>query len=78
MIRHMTLNRYFGRQYLLWFLLFLCSLSGIIFLFEIAELLRRAADHPDTGFGLILEMGAFKLPETVEKILPFVVLFSGA
>jgi lipopolysaccharide export system permease protein len=73
----MTLNRYFGRQYLLWFLLFLASLSGIIFLFEIAELLRRAADSPETTFGLILKMGIYKLPETIEKILPFVVLFSG-
>lgn len=77
MIRNATLNRYFGRQYLLWFSLFMGSLSGIIFLFEIAELLRRAADRPDTGFGLILKMGLYKLPDTVEHILPFVVLFAG-
>jgi len=77
MIRHMTLNRYFGRQYLLWFVIFISGLSGIIFLFEVAELLRRAADHPDTTFLLILKMAAYKLPETIEKILPFVVLFSG-
>ena len=77
MIRHWTLNRYFGRQYLLWFMLFLSALAGIIFLFEIAELLRRAADRPDTSFMLILRMGIYKLPETIEKILPFVVLFAG-
>jgi lipopolysaccharide export system permease protein len=77
MIQHWTLNRYFGRQYLLWFMLFLSSLAGIIFLFEVAELLRRAADRPDTSFGLILKMGVYKLPETIEHILPFVVLFAG-
>ena len=77
MIQNSTLNHYFGRQYLLWFSLFMGSLSGIIFLFEVAELLRRAADRPDTGFGLILRMGIYKLPDTIEHILPFVVLFAG-
>ena len=72
-----TLGRYYGRQYLLWFLLFLFSLSGIIFLFEVAELLRRAANRPDAGFMLILKMSVYKLPETIERILPFVVLFAG-
>ena len=77
MSQHWTLNRYLGRQYLLWFMVFLSGLAGIIFLFEIAELLRRAADRPDTSFILILKMGVYKLPETVEKVLPFVVLFAG-
>ena len=77
MIRSWTLSRYLGRQYLLWFLVFLGGLSGIIFLFEIAELLRRAADLPEATFGVILQMGCYKLPDTIEKILPFVVLFSG-
>ncbi len=77
MIQHSTLNRYFGRQYILWFLLFMAVLAGVIFLFEVAELLRRAADRPDTSFGLILKMGMYKLPDTIERILPFVVLFAG-
>jgi lipopolysaccharide export system permease protein len=73
MIWNWTLNRYLGRQYFLWFALFLGSLSGIIFLFEVAELLRRS----DAGFGLVLQMGLFKLPDTIEHVLPFVVLFAG-
>ena len=77
MTKSWTLSRYYGRQYLLWFSLFLFGLAGIIFLFEVAELLRRAANHPDAGFGLILQMSFYKLPETVERILPFVVLFAG-
>jgi lipopolysaccharide export system permease protein len=72
-----VLQRYFGRQYLLWFLIFLGALSGIVFLFEIAELMRRAGGRPDVGFSLILKMGVYKLPETIEHILPFVVLFAG-
>lgn len=72
-----VLQRYFGRQYLLWFFVFLCGLSGIVFLFEIAELMRRASGREGIGFDLILKMGVYKLPETVERILAFVVLFSG-
>jgi lipopolysaccharide export system permease protein len=77
MIERWVLHRYFGRQYLLWFLTFLGSLSGIVFLFEVAELMRRAGGRADVGFLIILTMGLYKLPETIEHILPFVVLFAG-
>ena len=77
MMERWVLHRYFGRYYLLWFLVFLGSLSGIVFLFEVAELMRRAGGRPDVGFGLVLTMGIYKLPETIERILPFVVLFAG-
>lgn len=77
MMERWVLQRYFGRQYLLWFLLFLGALSGIVFLFEVAELMRRASGHADVSFDLILKMGLYKLPETIEHILAFVVLFSG-
>lgn len=76
MIGSWTLFRYLGRQYLLWFFAVLFGLAGIIYLFEVAELMRRAADSELVDLGTILRMGAYKLPDTVEKILPFVVLFS--
>jgi lipopolysaccharide export system permease protein len=76
MIGNWTLGRYFARQYLVWFLVFLGGLAGTIFLFEVAELMRRAADRPDASFALILRMGLYKLPDTVEQIMPFVVLFA--
>lgn len=72
-----TLGRYFARQYVTWLLVFLGGLTGTIFLFEVAELMRRAADRPDAGFGLVLIMGFYKLPDTIEQIMPFVVLFAG-
>ena len=77
MIRVGTLNFYFGRIYLVWFLIFLAGLAGIVFLFEVAELLRRSADSQQAGLGVVVRMGLYKLPETIEHILPFVVLFSG-
>lgn len=77
MIKGWTLAIYLGRQYVLWFFAFLLGLSSIIYLFEVAELMRRSADLANATFGVVLRMGAYKLPETIEKILPFVVLFSG-
>src|SRR5262249_16684058 len=77
MIQHWTLNRYLGRQYVLWFFAFMMGLAGVIFLFEVAELLRRAGDRSDTTLGLIIRMGIYKMPDTIEHILPFVVLFAG-
>lgn len=77
MIGQWTLGRYFARQYMIWFLAILGGLAGTVFLFEVAELMRRAADRPDAGLDVVLRMGLYKLPETVEQILPFVVLFAG-
>ena len=77
MIGTWTLGRYFARQYLTWFLAFLGGLTGTIFMFEIAELMRRAEDRTDASFGIVLRMGLYKLPDTVEQIMPFVVLFAG-
>lgn len=77
MMRSWTLVRYLGRQYFVWFAAFLVGLAGIIYLFEVAELMRRSANLDDATLSVVLRMGAYKLPDTIEKILPFVVLFSG-
>lgn len=76
MITPWTIGRYLGLQYLIWLIIFLWSLSGIIYLFEVAELLRRAADQSQVTLPIVLQMGLFKLPDTIEKILPFAVLFT--
>lgn len=76
-MKGLTLSRYLARQYLIWFLVFFLGLSSIIYLFEVAELLRRSSDMDQTTLSVVLRMGAYKLPDTIEKILPFVVLFSG-
>ncbi|MDD3287731.1 MAG: LptF/LptG family permease [Alphaproteobacteria bacterium] len=77
MIKNWTISRYLASQYALWFAVFMCGLAGIIFLLELAELFRRAADLQEVSFGLVMKMGFYKLPNTIDKILPFVVLFSG-
>ncbi|MEJ0062308.1 MAG: LptF/LptG family permease [Alphaproteobacteria bacterium] len=77
MIVGWTIFRYIALQFLTWFGAFLFGLAGVILLFEVAELLRRAADVPSATVPIVLQMAFFKLPETIEKVLPFVVLFSG-
>jgi len=76
-MRGWTLFRYLGLQYAIWFIAFFLVLTGIIYLFEVSELLRRAADLAQTTMGVVLRMAAYKMPGTIDKILPFVVLFSG-
>lgn len=77
MIKGWTLTGYLAKQYAFWFLAFFVGLTGIIYLFEVAELMRRTAEMTDTTLGIVLRMGMYKLPDTISKIMPFVVLFSG-
>ncbi len=49
---------------------------AIVSFFEMAELLRRSMSHPQISFPLIAEMIILKLPQHIEKLLPFVVFFS--
>lgn len=77
MIRGWTLTRYLAKQYAIWFIAIFVGLTGIIYLFEVAELMRRTTDLADATLGIVLRMGVYKLPDTISKIMPFVVLFSG-
>ena len=72
-----TLSIYIGRQFLLWFAIVFAALVSIIFLFDMVELLRRAASRPEASFGIIVQMAVLKLPLMAQKLLPFAVLFGG-
>lgn len=71
------LFRYVFARFLGIFLLVLCSLSFIVVLFDVIELLREAAKIDiRISFGSLLLMGIFKLPQVIYLLLPFVVLIS--
>lgn len=70
-----TLSRYVGRTFLLWFSVLMLALVGIIFLFEFVELLRRASGQPDVSVAVVLRMSVLKLPDTIEVLFHFAVLF---
>ncbi len=71
-----TLNRYMARSYILNFILLLCALLAIIYLFDTVELIRRASKRDDVPLGLVLQMGILKLPEVGQVLFPFAILFS--
>lgn len=71
-----TLNTYLMRVYVINFLILLFCLLGIVYLFDVVELLRRAAKFDDVPLISVLQMGLLKLPEVGQQVFPFVILFS--
>lgn len=71
----LTLLRYLGRQYFMSFLGFISVLLMVIYLVDTLELIRRAASHPELGFGQIARMSFFHLPEVGQQLFQFAVLF---
>lgn len=72
-----TLTNYLGRQYLSWLIgVFLCFTS-IALLFDILELIRRTAGDKGPNLLVVTQMSLLKLPNLLEKTLPFIILFAG-
>lgn len=69
-----TLSSYIGRQFLAAFGGVLLVIMGIIFLFDVIELIRRAAGRPELGLGVLMGMALLKLPQMIHTILPFAVM----
>lgn len=70
------LNFYMVRLYALNFILLLLGLLAIVYMFDIVELLRRAAKKDDVGLGDVLALGLYKLPEVGQQLFTFAILFS--
>jgi len=70
----LVLSWYICRRFLSAFFGALGVIMGLIYLFDVVELMRRAATHGDVGLSIILEMAFFKLPQMVQLILPFAVM----
>lgn len=72
-----TLSRYLGRQFFITvaitFMIFLC----LIYMINLVELTRRAADQKDIAFGILASMAFLDLPTVGSQTLPFAVLFGG-
>lgn len=69
------LTVYFGRQFLVGLTIVLSVLVAVAFLFELAELMRRAANRDEMSALLVIEMGLLRLPLLTQKILPIAALF---
>ena len=70
------LGSYLIKQTLLNFLYVLIVICAIIMMFDMIEILRRTSGKHDVSFGFLFEYVFAKLPETVDKVIPFIVMVS--
>jgi len=70
-----TMSSYLGRRFfvsvIVSFSVFLC----LIYMIDLVELMRRAADKDDVPFGTLAGMALLRLPTVGNETLPFAVLF---
>jgi lipopolysaccharide export system permease protein len=69
-----TLSFYIARQFALAFATVLAVILGVILLFDVIELIRRAAGRDAVNFAVLLGMALLKLPQMMHTILPFAVM----
>ena len=72
-----TLMTYVARRFAATALLMVLSLSALVALFDLIELLRRAATRPEANFALVAQIAALRVPYVAMQILPFAVLLGG-
>jgi lipopolysaccharide export system permease protein len=72
-----TLSLYVARRYLWTALATMASLLFVVALFDLIELLRRAATKPEATLTILVEIVLLKLPFLAMQMLPFAVLLGG-
>lgn len=70
-----TLSLYIARHYAMHFFAVLALFVFLIFVFDVVELMRRAAGKPGIGMSMIFEMAMLKFPHAMQLTFPFAVLF---
>ena len=70
------LGTYLAKQTILNFLYVLAVISAIIMMFDMIEILRKTSGRHEVSVGFLLEYVVAKLPETVDKVIPFIVMVS--
>ena len=64
------------KQSVLNFLFVLGVICAIIMMFDMIEILRRTSGREGVSIGFLLQYVVAKLPETVDKVIPFIVMIS--
>ncbi len=70
------LQRYIARRYIYWFAILLLGLAILIFTIDFIELMRRNADKDGVSTAVTAWMTLLKLPNMLERLLPFAALFA--
>ena len=71
-----TLARYFGARFLVTFAAIVAGVFGLVMLVDYLEMMRRHADVPHASALLIAKASLYRVPQIVERILPFAVLIA--
>lgn len=71
-----TFLKYVSRIFMKWFLTVAFAMSVIISLFNVVELFRRAQNKPNVGISQIALMALYQLPELLNQLMPFIILFA--
>lgn len=71
-----VLARYLTIRFIVSMLSVTLALTAFVFILVLAELFQRGAGRPEMTLGVTLTMALFKVPMTMNKLLPFIALFS--
>ena len=71
-----TLFRYVSRNYLVNFLALLLIMLGLIYVFDLIEMMRRAAKVDGVPFTSLLGLAALRVPSSGQVLMPFAVMFA--
>ena len=69
-----TLSRYFGLRFLNAVLVVFAGIFALVTLIDYIEMMRRAGDIPNVSALLVAKTSFYRVPQVVERILPFCVL----
>ena len=69
-----TLARYFGLRFLIAVAIVFAGIFALVALIDYVEMMRRAGDIPNVPAMLIAKTSIYRVPQVVERILPFCVL----
>jgi len=69
-----TLSRYFALRFLAAVAAVFLGLFALVALLDYIEMMRRASDIPNVSALLVLKTSFFRVPQLIERILPFCIL----
>jgi lipopolysaccharide export system permease protein len=72
----LTLSAYIGRQFAVRFGAVLLALTALVYLLDTIEMLRRASTRQEVTLPIVLQLSLLKLPQLIQEMIPFVVLFT--
>jgi lipopolysaccharide export system permease protein len=71
-----TLSAYIGRQFAVRFGAVFLALMVIVYLLDMIEMLRRSSTRAEVTLPIVLQLSLLKLPQLMQEMIPFVVLFA--